>query len=159
MFDLWYGDVSLYRASCTSFVAGARCPTANNWFGPFTRDAAGLPPPATQRAHDDVGDLVFDMSVANDRCPNIFSSDGGVYRNTDTTATCQSPQCEQPIVTPHALWLMAMSGVHRSGDAAEDLYFGVQDNGTFGTLNAGAAKPRSEEHTSELQSHSDLVCR
>src|SRR5260221_11589763 len=31
--------------------------------------------------------------------------------------------------------------------------------GIFATLDAGAPKTRSEEHTSELQSHSDLVCR
>src|SRR5438034_7916040 len=31
--------------------------------------------------------------------------------------------------------------------------------GTVAALNAGPAVVRSEEHTSELQSHSDLVCR
>src|SRR5438034_6921055 len=29
----------------------------------------------------------------------------------------------------------------------------------YGTLGSGANRRRSEEHTSELQSHSDLVCR
>src|SRR5438034_3745882 len=28
-----------------------------------------------------------------------------------------------------------------------------------GSIRAGRTRPRSEEHTSELQSHSDLVCR
>ena len=37
------------------------------------------------------GDLVFDMSAVNDRCPKIYSSDGGVYRNNDTSADCQNP--------------------------------------------------------------------
>src|SRR5215211_9155776 len=32
-------------------------------------------------------------------------------------------------------------------------------SGTCGTRSQGICAPRSEEHTSELQSHSDLVCR
>ena len=140
VFDLWYGDVSLFRAGCTSFVAGPRCPTADNWDGPFTRFQSVLPPPATQGAHDDAGDLVFDSQAATDACPKIFSSDGGVYRNTDATATCQSPQFEQPVKSPHATWLFAMAGVNRPG-AGEDIYFGLQDDGAWGTQNAGAGAP------------------
>ncbi|TMK23950.1 MAG: hypothetical protein E6G64_17985, partial [Actinobacteria bacterium] len=144
MFDLWYGDVTLVRVQCTSFVAGQRCPattTPGAWVGGFTRFRAGLPPPATQGAHDDLGDLVFDTQAANDACPLILASDGGVYRNTDTGADCQNPKFEQPVQTPHALWLLGMSGVHRAGAEAEDLYFGVQDDGVWGTTNAGAATP------------------
>src|SRR5256885_5356240 len=65
VFDLWYGDVSLFRAGCTSNVAGRRCPTATNWVGPFTRWQGPIPAPATQGAHDDLGDLVFDTQAAN----------------------------------------------------------------------------------------------
>src|SRR5439155_194377 len=141
VFDLWYGDVSLFRAGCTSNVAGRRCPTANNWVGPFTRWQGPIPAPATPGAHDDPGDLRVDPQGANDACPMILASDGGVYRNTDVTATCQSPQFEQPLVSPHATWLLGMSGVHRAGAEAEDLYVGLQDDGPWGTMNAGAATP------------------
>src|SRR5213075_2093573 len=88
-FDLWFGDVSLYQADCVTPASpamggAARCPASGSWNGPFTR---------TNGAHDDVGDLIFDTdsSVLNDRCPSIFASDGGVFRNTDSTpATCQA---------------------------------------------------------------------
>jgi hypothetical protein len=93
-FDLWFGDVSLFRAGCASnpMGGGLRCPVARTgapaspppagWAGPFTRNGASFPPPATQRAHDDAGDIVFDSQAANDACPRLFSSDGGVYFNT-----------------------------------------------------------------------------
>lgn len=90
-------------------------------------------------AHDDAGDVVFDSAVAVDACPEVFSSDGGVYRNTDNGADCVNPDWEQPNVTPHALWLFGMAGFNRAGTAAEDLYMGLQDNGTFANTNAGDA--------------------
>jgi hypothetical protein len=135
-FDLWFGDTSLHRASCVTPAVpasggAARCP-APPWAGPFT---------STRGAHDDLGDLAFDTQAANDACPAILASDGGVYRNTDSTATCQTPAWEQPITTPHALWIMALAGVHIAGPAAEALYFGVQDDGSWGTTNAGAILP------------------
>ena len=154
-FDLWFGDVSLYRGLCRTpampAMGGAtRCPAGvvgaiptpyalpANWAGSFTRcrDADG-----NGCAHDDVGVIVFDSEAANDACPTIFSCDGGVYRNTDTGGDCHDPDFEQPSITPHALWLFGMEGVNRAGAEAEDLYFGLQDNGTFGTTNAGAASP------------------
>jgi len=144
VFDLWFGDVSLFRVRCTSFAAGQRCPstaTAGAWVGPFTRRNAVLPPPATQGAHDDLGDLVFDTQALNDACPKILASDGGVYWNTDLGAGCQNPKFEQPVQSPHATWLLGMAGVHRPGAEAEDLYFGLQDDGPWATRNAGAASP------------------
>lgn len=136
-FDLWFGDVQLHRASCTTpapAAAGgaARCPT-NTWTGPFTRSAGG---------HDDTGDLAFDPTVAVNACPVLLSSDGGVYYNTVTTSPgCHSPAWEQPDTTPHALWLFAMDGATQAGTTTEDLYFGNQDNGTFAAADAGAAAP------------------
>jgi photosystem II stability/assembly factor-like uncharacterized protein len=134
-FDLWFGDVRLHRATCTTPAAGStarRCP-ANTWVGPFTRSAG---------AHDDAGDIAFATGAANDACPVLFSSDGGVFRNTLTTSpNCQSPAWTQPTVTPHALWLYAMAGADQLGNAAEDLYIGAQDNGSFGTTNASVAVP------------------
>src|SRR5260221_5485773 len=43
--------------------------------------------------------------------------------------------------------------------AGEPLLGGGQRLGARGKLRARACHHRSEEHTSELQSHSDLVCR
>jgi hypothetical protein len=137
-FDMWFGDVSLFRAGCTTPAVPApggadRCPLSGAWAGPFTRTAG---------AHDDAGLLVFDTAVAVDSCPRIFSSDGGVYRNTTVVSpACHTPTWEQPTVTPHGLWLFTMAGANRATDAAEDLYFGNQDNGSFGTITGGAALP------------------
>ena len=136
-FDLWFGDIRLWRAGCSTpsqpAVGGpSRCPASSTWAGPFTR---------TVGAHDDAGDLVFDTEAAIDACPLIFSSDGGVYRNTDRSIDCHNPNWEQPDITPHALWLFAMDGARQPGDFAEDLYFGTQDNGSFATLNAGGESP------------------
>lgn len=153
-FDLWFGDISLYSAGCTTpampMQGGAiRCPAGRTvptsppptgWAGPFTRRGT-VPAPAQQAAHDDAGYLVFDSTAATDACPMLFSSDGGVYVNTDQTAACQTPSWEQPNVTPHALWLYAMDGADQPGDVTEDLYFGAQDNGSFATQTAGAAAP------------------
>jgi photosystem II stability/assembly factor-like uncharacterized protein len=138
IFDLWYGDVRLFRGSCTTPAAPAqgganRCGLPATWAGPFTRTAG---------AHDDAGDIVFDTEAANDACPRVFSSDGGVYYNTDSSAaTCQTPQWEQPTITPHVQWLFAMDGADQAGDNAEDLYYGTQDIGSFATTDAGAASP------------------
>jgi hypothetical protein len=136
-YDLWFGDVQLHRRTCTTpnppAQGGAlRCNAGGAWTaGPFTRTAG---------AHDDSGDIAFVPNVAVDACPILFSSDGGVYRNTTNASPgCHSPAWEQPNVTPHALWNYAFSGVQRAGAQPEDLYFGNQDTGTFGSTNAAAA--------------------
>lgn len=146
LFDLWYGDVHLYRAGCTSNPGGGgtRCPAAHDdipdpyalpagWAGPYTRSAGG---------HDDTADIAFDSEAAVDACPKLFSSDGGVYANTlGASPACHAPAWEQPAVTPHGLWLWSMTGADQPGDAMEDLYFGNQDNGMFGATDGGAASP------------------
>ncbi len=145
-FDLWYGDVSVFRGGCTTPAAPApggapRCPAGRavpatppptGWGGPFTRSTG---------AHDDAGYIVFDSGAAIDACPMLISSDGGVFLNTDLGADCQNPDWEQPNTTPHALWIYGMDGADQAGDSAEDLYFGTQDNGTFASTDAGAAAP------------------
>ncbi len=148
-FELWSGAVGLFRASCRTNPPGGglRCPTATlanplptpppatpaGWNGPFTRAVGG---------HDDVGAIVFNPTAANDACPTIFSSDGGAYFNTGINSPgCHTPGWEQPNVTPHATWLWSMAGADRAGLPNEDLYFGLQDNGPFGTTTAGAAAP------------------
>ncbi|MGH2711995.1 MAG: hypothetical protein ACRDH9_12435 [Actinomycetota bacterium] len=99
-------------------------------------------------AHDDAGDIVFDSAVAVDACPEVFSSDGGVYYNTDNGADCVHPDWEQPNVTPHALWPFAFAGFNRAG-MGEDLYMGLQDNGVFAANMAGdpvAANVQADWH-------------
>jgi photosystem II stability/assembly factor-like uncharacterized protein len=140
-FDLWYGDVRLYRDTCAVGGIGLRCPMGRipappalqppppGWNGPFTRTVGG---------HDDVGGLVFDTAATVDACPKLFASDGGVYFNTkDANPDCQTPAWQEPAITPHGLWLFAMGGAHELGG----LYFGTQDNGIFATGNPGAASP------------------
>jgi len=136
-FDLWFGDVSLYSVSCDADapVNGFTCGTGTTpaWSSAYTRDVGG---------HDDMGSILFNPAAASDACPILMSSDGGVYRNTETTSPdCHSPSWEQPSVTPHGLWPFAMAGADRAGDADEDLYFGNQDNGVFGTTDAAASAP------------------
>lgn len=155
-FDLWAGDVRLFRTGCTTPAMPAqgganRCPAATvptpmcgcnnacqcasppaNWAGPFTRSAG---------AHDDVGHMAFQDGVAVDACPTLFVSDGGAHRNTDLGADCQNPNWVRSNVGLHALWLWALDGADQAGDGAEDLYFGTQDNGSFGTTDAPAMPP------------------
>ena len=134
-YNLWFGDVRLHRGTCTTpspaTTGGAqRCNASTGWAGPFTRTAG---------AHDDSGDIAFAPGVASNACPLFFSSDGGVFRNTLTASPgCHTPAWTQPTVTPHALWNFTMSGAPRAGAQPEDIYLGNQDNGTFGSTNAGA---------------------
>ncbi|MBP7776336.1 MAG: choice-of-anchor D domain-containing protein [Acidobacteria bacterium] len=135
-YDLWFGDVQLHRGTCTTPAAPAqggaqRCNASPAWAGPFTRGVG---------AHDDSGDIAFAPNVASDACPVLFASDGGVFRNTlGASPACHTPVWTQPTVTPHALWNYAFDGVSRPGAATEHLYFGNQDNGSFGATNGGAA--------------------
>jgi hypothetical protein len=141
VFDLWWGDIDLFRATCGTPVApapggAARCPQPP-WVTNFARPS---------NAHDDVGSLLFDPNMAVPQCPFLYSSDGGVYRNTiPTNPGCQNPQAmlwTQPAVTPHALWLWSLSGAWQPpAGANEDVYFGNQDNGIFGTRRGGNLKP------------------
>ncbi len=133
--DLWFGDVWLNRATCTTPMAGAggrRCP-ANAWSADLSVSAG---------AHVDAGTIVFAPGVSTDACPVLFSSDGGVYRNTTIVSpACHTPTWEQPDQTPHALWLMSMAGVGQAGAGAEDLYFGAQDNGSYVTRDGDQPTP------------------
>ncbi|MCL4814323.1 MAG: choice-of-anchor D domain-containing protein, partial [Vicinamibacteraceae bacterium] len=135
-YDLWFGDVRLHRGTCTTPGSPApggaqRCNASGAWAGPFTRSVGG---------HDDTADIVFAPGVASDACPVLFSSDGGVYRNTNGASPgCHTPAWEQPNITPHALWNFTFTGVNRAGSGPEDLYFGNQDNGSFGTTGGGNA--------------------
>ncbi|MGH9136721.1 MAG: hypothetical protein ACRD0G_06695 [Acidimicrobiales bacterium] len=134
-FDLWVGrGVNLFRAGCTTPAMPApgganRCPAVASWVN------------AQSGAHADTGDVVFDTGVANDRCPRVYSSDGGVHTAGGANPACQTPGWTRANVGHHALWLYTMNGADQAGDANEDLYMGLQDNGAMGTTNGGAALP------------------
>jgi hypothetical protein len=134
-FDLWVGrGVNLFRAPCTTPAMPApgganRCPTTGSWVN------------AQTGAHADTGDVVFDTGVANDRCPRVYSSDGGVHTAGGANPACQTPGWSRANVGLHALWLYSMTGANQAGDTNEDLYLGNQDNGAMGTTSAGATPP------------------
>lgn len=135
IFDLWFGDVSMYRVQCDTAAAGPKCGTGTTpaWSDPYSNTVGG---------HNDVGAIAFNPTAANDACPLLTSSDGGVYANTLTTSpACHAPVWLAPTVTPHGLWPWSLGGADLSTNADEHLYFGNQDNGIFGSFNIGAANP------------------
>src|SRR5262249_606637 len=85
-------------------------------------------------------------------CPAYFSSDGGFHRNTDMGGGCQTPSWARSNVGLHATWLWSMAGVDRPGDANENLYFGLQDDGPFATTNVGATDPTT------ITGHNEKCC-
>lgn len=109
-FDIWFGDVGLFRAACTTPAnptpgGSRRCELSGNWI-----------PASAATAHNDVGAIVFDPQAAVDACPLLYSSDGGVYYETQgTSPACHRPYWEQPKVTPHGLWLFDLDGARRAG--------------------------------------------
>jgi|GEM_PF-1863236 len=163
VFDLWFGDTSLYRVQCDSGAAGVRCGSGNSpaWSPQVlvcsstttttcTIDANCPAGETCKKAgytrsnggHDDMGGIAFDPSAANDACPIAMSSDGGVFVNLSIASpTCQTPSWEQPIKTPHALWPFSLSGADLSAANDDHVYFGNQDNGEFGAFDAGQTTP------------------
>jgi cysteine-rich repeat protein len=181
-FDLWFGDVLLYRATCDANAAGFKCGTrtlncclnggtctntscraavcgtagygscCTTWTSDcsdLAQRVCGCDTPAWSptlvdwgNGHGDQGDIVFDPTVSADACPLLNSADAGiVYNSSLTSPACQTPTWNEPAKSPHGLWPMGMSGVvdHASGD--EQVLFGNQDNGVFGTLDAKAVTP------------------
>ncbi|MGH3646435.1 MAG: WD40/YVTN/BNR-like repeat-containing protein [Micromonosporaceae bacterium] len=153
VFDLWFGDVRLFRGACTTPATPApggalRCPAGRippiagnpgppaGWAGPFTRSAG---------AHDDMGDIAFDPTATVDACPTLFSSDGGMHVNTDTGSDCHNPNWSRANVGMHAEWLWGMSGSDAAGATNENLAYGMQDAGGVFTTNAGADPPTWNE--------------
>jgi photosystem II stability/assembly factor-like uncharacterized protein len=197
-FDLWFGDVNLFRAACrTPATPGpaARCPPSSTWVK------------LTKGAHPDMGVLVFtkpplnasacrqnctnneircssecddnfnkcmarvgeaggplksqcDQALARcesactsgfnacttnctEGCPVVLATDGGTHFNALTQSpACQTPAWTQPTVTTRGLSLWSLSGANiPNSPIGEAVYMGTQDNGSFATLNAGAAIP------------------
>lgn len=140
-FLLWLGDVTLHLSECEGPPKrGRRC--RDKWRG---QTAAGRPPEDLSHArgaHHDMGQIVFE-SKPLDACPVALSTDGGVYYNKAT----KYPECLfgirwiEPIKVPQAAWNYDMVGVRRPGAEKEDIYYGNQDSGLFGTTTAGKRNP------------------
>jgi photosystem II stability/assembly factor-like uncharacterized protein len=134
-YDLWVGDGSLWRVPCVPDQSSS-CPAAidtSQWDGSFTDHLGGA-----TKAHGDSSDLEFDPAVSVDACPTLYSSDGGVYLNTDKDPkTCFTPSFEGANTGLHAFLLWDMEGVHADKADDEDIYFSTQDNGLFYTGEAG----------------------
>jgi uncharacterized repeat protein (TIGR01451 family) len=142
-FDLWIGDGSLWRIPCHAgqIPNCADIPTTD-WDGSFTDHLGG-----TTKAHGDSGDLEFDPAVNVDACPTLYSSDGGVYLNTDKhPETCNKPSFVGANMGLHAFLLWDMEGVQIDGPD-EDIYFSTQDNGLFYTGEAGTCGDPSTGQT------------
>jgi photosystem II stability/assembly factor-like uncharacterized protein len=140
-YDLWVGDGSLWRVPCSSEQKPNCLPEDRpQWAGSFT-DHLG---PRTD-AHGDSGDLEFNPAMSVDACPTLYSSDGGVYSNTDTLAgTCEDPDFVGANTGLHAFLLWDLEGVHIEGTDTEDIYFATQDNGLYYTDEAGTCNPPAE---------------
>jgi hypothetical protein len=122
-FDVWFGDTNLFKATAitpsTLGQGGAQRTPQNSWT--LVQDDG----------HWDVGDVLFDPRFTSGACPRVFSNDGGVYVNTDVNdPDCQTPNWEQPQITPHATWLFGFDGV-RLSQGLHALTYGLQDNGGY----------------------------
>lgn len=120
-FDVWYGDVNLFKTTATtpSTVTTAQRTPQNSWTN------------MQEEGHWDNGDILFDPRFTAGACPRIFSSDGGVYLNKRVTnPRCQSPEWEQPTITPHATWVWGFDG-RRIRQGVHALTYGLQDNGGY----------------------------
>ena len=142
-YDVWAGIGNLVRGTCSTPVTPPAPTTARctAWSDTFT-DAQNDQQKIVHNAHGDSGTIVFDPSASVDACPTLYSSDGGVYRNTLIT----SPECHAPIFAAenaglHAFMLWGMAEVHRPGVESEDLYIALQDNGLYSTADAGTNAP------------------
>ena len=153
-FDLWYGEGGLWRADCTTPSPAVepaqtteqtiRCPKAKNSSGavqwPYPPGGTAI---EARGAHGDSGDLEFNPTQAEDACPVLYASDGGVFLNdTPPGGDCHSPTFTQPDRSPHALWLWGMAGSNLATGAVA-LHFGVQDDGSWAAPDAHLSSPGS----------------
>src|SRR5690606_39947885 len=62
---------------------------------------------------------------------------------------------------PDGVWLVELASVRAGGDLAQAALtaIGLRDQAVLGGARGGEPMDRSEEHTSELQSRENLVCR
>jgi uncharacterized repeat protein (TIGR01451 family) len=140
-YDVWTGIGNLVRGTCNTpaTLPAPNTPRCSAWSNTYT-DMDGMLP---QNAHGDSGDVTFDPSQSVDACPTLYSSDGGIYRNSlaQDPTLCHDPNFVGSNSGLHAFLLWDMEGVNIPGADAEDLYFGTQDNGLYYTSDGGATSP------------------
>ncbi|HEX6850036.1 MAG TPA: hypothetical protein VF139_01425 [Candidatus Polarisedimenticolaceae bacterium] len=134
-FDLWFGDVLLYRVQCDDAATGPKCGTGTTpaWSANLVDWGNG---------YGDQGEILFDPTVSANACPLLNSADGGVVYNQKTThPACQTPAWKDPVVSVRALWPWALAGLDVAGPGNDHVFFGNQDNGVFGTADAATFEP------------------
>ena len=102
-----------------------------------------------------MGDLVFDTTVASEALPVLFSSDGGVHQHTG--GNVNTPQWTRANFGLHATWLWSMDLADRAGTVEEDLYVGLQDDGSWGTRKAGQVPKPDDWHNEDCCDIFDMV--
>jgi hypothetical protein len=137
--DVWIGAGNLFRIPCQLSGSNPTCTVTDvaAWVGTFTDGKND-----NQKAHGDTGDVLFTPSASIDACPLLYSSDGGIFRNTkDDDPDCHDPTFKAANWGLHAQLLLGMAGAQRPSIKAPDVYMALQDNGLFATLNAGPGVP------------------
>ena len=143
-FDVWFGDVNLFKTTATTPSPPAQGGVPRTPLNSWTNAQTG--------AHQDVGDVMFDPRFSAGACPSLFSSDGGVFRNTRlTNPVCQGPLWTPPAITPHATWLFGMDGV-RVVPGTHALTHGLQDDGGW------AATIVAEGHNPPVPNWNNYTC-
>jgi uncharacterized repeat protein (TIGR01451 family) len=87
--------------------------------------------------------MTFNPTTSVDACPTLYSSDGGIYRNSLSLDPdkCHNPHFVGSNTGLHAFLLWDMEGVSIPGADTEDIYFGTQDNGLYYTSAGGMSSP------------------
>jgi hypothetical protein len=126
-FDVWFADVNVFKTTATTpstaRPGGSPRVPKNSWSN------------MQNNAHWDSGDVMFDLRSKAGACPTLYTSDGGVFRNTTRdNPGCQNPNWQAPAATPHATWVWGFDGIPVS-PGVHALTYGLQDNGGYAATN------------------------
>jgi hypothetical protein len=128
-FDLWYGDINVFKETATTpstlNQGGSPRAPSNSWNG------------VQDGAHDDTGDIMFDPRARAGACPQLFTGDGGIFKNSQiNNPDCQGPNWAQPTITPHATFIWGFDGV-QVAPGVHALAYALQDDGGAAATNVG----------------------